>query len=73
MLEAHSKPNQTSKEKKEGGHFSALLTDLLKVFNCLPHDLFIAKLDAYGFKNDALYVIFNYWNNRKQKENKVIL
>ena len=26
--------------------FSALLTDLLKAFNCLSHDLLIAKLHA---------------------------
>ena len=49
----------------KGRHFSALLTDLSKVFDYLPHDLLIAKLDADGFKNDALYLIFNYLNNRK--------
>ena len=39
-------------------YFSALLTDLSKAFDCLLHDLLKAKLDAYGFKNDALYLIF---------------
>ena len=51
----------------KGGYFRALLTDLSKTFDCLPHDLLVAKLDAYRFKNDALYLIFNYLNNRKQR------
>ena len=50
----------------KGRHFSALLTDLSKV-DCLPHELLIAKLDAYRFKNDALYLISNHLNNRKQR------
>ena len=50
----------------KGGHFSALLTDLSKAFNCLPRDLIIAKLDAYDFKNEFFLKInssFSFFQN----------
>ena len=45
----------------------ALLTDLSKAFDCLPHGLIIAKLNAYGFSLSALRLIHDYLSNRKQR------
>ena len=43
-----------------GGVFAALLTDLSKGFDCIPHELIIAKLTGYGFDTNALKLIHNY-------------
>ena len=50
-----------------GSVFAALLTDLSKAFDCILHDLIIAKLAAYGFDTNALRLIHNYLSNRKQR------
>ena len=44
----------------------AILMDLSKGFDCLPHDLLIAKLNAYGFEKEALRLILSYMSGRKQ-------
>ena len=47
--------------------FGALLTDLSKTFDCLPHDLLIAKLHSYGFSLNALPLIHSHLSNRRQR------
>ena len=37
--------------------------DPSKAYDCLPHDLLIAKLAAYGFENTALALITDYLLN----------
>ena len=37
-----------------------VICDLSKAFDTLPHYLLIAKLDAYGFSDSALKLVFNY-------------
>ena len=51
----------------EGKVAGAILTDLSKAFDCLSHDLLIAKLEAYGFSNSALKFIYSYLKDRKQR------
>ena len=41
--------------------------DLSKAFDCLNHELLIAKLSAYGFAMSALRLIHSYLNERKQR------
>ena len=55
------------KLRDQGGEYSALLTDLCKAFDCLPHDLIIAKLHAYGPEKESLRLMHSYLTDRYQR------
>ena len=61
MIESWRKPLDRN------GAAGGILTDLSKAFDCLSHNLLIAKLEAYGFANSALMFVYDYMKNRKQR------
>ena len=44
----------------------AVLMDLFKACGCIPHDLIIAKLAAYGIARETLSLIYSNFKGRKQ-------
>ena len=44
-----------------------MLMDLTKTYDCLRHDLLIAKLKAYGLGNSSLNRLLDYLTFRKQR------
>ena len=49
------------------GVFGALMTDLSKAFDCLHHELLIAKPGTYGFDIKSVKLSQSYLSNRKQR------
>ena len=51
----------------KSGFVGTVLMDLSKAYDCLPHDLLVAKFEAYGTEKIGLNLIHNYLSNRKQR------
>ena len=48
-------------------YVGAILMDLSKAFDCLPHDLLIAKLEAYGVSQGSCKLLESYLGQRHQR------
>ena len=53
------------KEIDEKGMVATVLMDLSKAYDCIPHDLLIAKLNTYGIDGVGLLLISDYLSHRK--------
>ena len=51
----------------KGGAFGTLLTDFSKAFDCMTHDLLIAKLHALNVDMNALNLTFDYLTETKRR------
>ena len=49
------------------GIIETILMDLSKAYNCIPHDLLIAKIEAYGFHRNALKFVYSFLTNQMQR------
>ena len=54
-------------ELDKSGFVGTILMDLSKAYDTLPHDLLVAKFEAYGIDKNGLNLIHNYLTNRNQR------
>ena len=59
--------DKLNKSIDKGRKTGVFMMDLSNAFDCISHNLLIAKIHAYGFENHSLKLIHNYLNGRKQK------
>ena len=55
------------RELDSGGFVGTSLMDLSKAYDCISHELVIAKLECYGLDEISLKLILNYLSHRKQR------
>ena len=55
------------KDLLKNNKIGALLMDLSKAFDCMPHELLIAKFKAYGVQDQSIKIIKSYLSDREQR------
>ena len=71
-LERHIAPHALrslpswQKELDESGFVGTILTGLSNSYDCIPHEILIAELEAYGLHKNCIYLLPDYLSGRKQ-------
>ena len=71
---AHSKHHASfkllqpwQKESDEKSMVATVVMDLSNTYDCIPHDLLIAKLSAYSIDSMGLVLVSDYLSHHKQR------
>ena len=67
LLCVFRKAHSTQHALDNSGLLGTILMDLSKAYDCLPHDLIIAKFEAYGLSKSSLSLLLDYLTSRKQR------
>ena len=51
----------------ESKYVEMILMDLSKAYDCMPYDLLLAKMEAYGIDKKSLNLLRSYLSGRKQR------
>ena len=54
-------------ELDNSGFIGTILMDLSKAYDCLPHNLIIAKFEVYGLSKNTLKLLLDFLEGRKQR------
>ena len=54
-------------ELDESGCVGTILMDLSEAYDCIPHELLIANLEAYGLHKNSLDLLADCLNGRKER------
>ena len=61
------------KTLEKGEETGAVSTDLSKTFDCIDHNLLIAKLDACGFEKQSIDFFYSYLYLTKRKQRTKVI